>query len=58
MSYRRNILPGMNDAYLSSCQRINDLLCPIFRLGDIVREAGEIFSDMAVEVRLHVEDKA
>ncbi|XP_070820639.1 P2X purinoceptor 7 isoform X1 [Chaetodon trifascialis] len=46
---RRNILPQMNDAYLRSCQRGNDSLCPIFRLGDVVREAGEKFSDLAVE---------
>lgn len=42
----------MNDAYLRSCQRGNDSLCPIFRLGDVVREAGEKFSEMAVEVRV------
>lgn len=46
---RRNILPQMNDAYLRSCHRGNDSLCPIFRLGDIVQEAGEKFSDLAVE---------
>ncbi|KAF7665986.1 hypothetical protein LDENG_00124000 [Lucifuga dentata] len=46
---RRNILPDMNDTYLRSCQRKNDSLCPIFRLGDIVREAGEKFSEVAVE---------
>ncbi|XP_072243330.1 P2X purinoceptor 7 [Leuresthes tenuis] len=46
---RRNILPQMNDAYLRSCHRGNDPLCPIFRLGDVVREAGEKFSAMAVE---------
>ncbi|XP_062272806.1 P2X purinoceptor 4-like [Scomber scombrus] len=46
---RRNILPEMNDAYLRSCQRTGDPLCPIFRLGDIVREAGEKFSDIAIE---------
>uniref|UniRef100_A0A3Q2R0N7 P2X purinoceptor 7 n=1 Tax=Fundulus heteroclitus TaxID=8078 RepID=A0A3Q2R0N7_FUNHE len=45
----RNILPQMNDAYLRSCHRGNDSLCPIFRLGDIVREAGENFAAMAVE---------
>lgn len=50
---RRNILPEMNDAYLRSCRRTNDSLCPIFKLGDIVREAGEKFSEMAVEVRSH-----
>ncbi|XP_053181430.1 LOW QUALITY PROTEIN: P2X purinoceptor 4-like [Scomber japonicus] len=48
---RRNILPQMNDAYLRNCQRTYDPLCPIFRLGDIVREAGEKFSDIAIEVR-------
>ncbi|CAN9512644.1 unnamed protein product [Ophioblennius macclurei] len=46
---RRNILPWMNDSYLKSCQRSSDSLCPIFRLGDVVREAGESFADMAVE---------
>ncbi|KAM3868409.1 P2X purinoceptor 7 [Diretmus argenteus] len=46
---RRNILPEMNDAYLKSCQRTNDSLCPIFRLGDIVHEAKEKFSEMAVQ---------
>ncbi|XP_041854843.1 P2X purinoceptor 7 isoform X2 [Melanotaenia boesemani] len=46
---RRNLLPHMNDAYLRSCQRASDPLCPIFRLGDMVREAGETFSNMAVE---------
>uniref|UniRef100_A0A7N6B937 P2X purinoceptor n=1 Tax=Anabas testudineus TaxID=64144 RepID=A0A7N6B937_ANATE len=46
---RRNILPKMNSAYLRSCQRANDSLCPIFRLGDMVREAGENFSKMAIE---------
>ncbi|XP_069580288.1 P2X purinoceptor 7 [Brachyistius frenatus] len=46
---RRNILPQMNEAYLKSCRRGNDSLCPIFRLGDVVREAGEKFSQMAVE---------
>ncbi|XP_041644411.1 P2X purinoceptor 7 [Cheilinus undulatus] len=46
---RRNILPNMNDAYLRTCTRTDDSLCPIFRLGDIVRDAGEKFSEMAVE---------
>ncbi|XP_042276749.1 P2X purinoceptor 7 [Thunnus maccoyii] len=46
---RRNILPEMNGAYLKSCKRENDSLCPIFKLGDIVREAGEKFSEMAIE---------
>lgn len=46
---RRNILPGMTDSYLKSCHRGNDPLCPIFKLGDVVRDAGEKFSEMAVE---------
>lgn len=41
----------MNATYLKSCHRVNDSLCPIFRLGDMVREAGENFHEMAVEVR-------
>lgn len=48
---RRNILPKMSDTYLKNCHRENDTLCPIFRLGDMVREAGENFQEMAVEVR-------
>lgn len=59
---RRNILPEMSTTYLKSCHRGNDSLCPIFRLGDMVREAGENFHEMAVEVRspdfkLHYQDK-
>uniref|UniRef100_A0A674PPF2 P2X purinoceptor n=1 Tax=Takifugu rubripes TaxID=31033 RepID=A0A674PPF2_TAKRU len=46
---RRNILPKMSDTYLKNCHRKNDSLCPIFRLGDMVREAGENFQEMAVE---------
>lgn len=41
----------MSATYLKSCHRINNSLCPIFRLGDMVREAGENFHEMAVEVR-------
>ena len=47
---RRNILPEMTDSYLKSCHRRNDSLCPIFRLGDVVQEAGEKFPEMAIEV--------
>ncbi|KAJ8379534.1 hypothetical protein SKAU_G00003120 [Synaphobranchus kaupii] len=48
---RRNILPDMTDKYLKSCtfNRRTDPFCPIFRLGDIVHEARENFSEMAVE---------
>lgn len=46
---RRNILPNMDATYLRSCDRKTDSFCPIFRLGDVVREAGEKFSEMSVE---------
>ncbi|KAK7934025.1 hypothetical protein WMY93_004921 [Mugilogobius chulae] len=46
---RRNILPWMNDAYLKRCERRLDPLCPIFRLGDMVKEAGEDFRQLSVE---------
>uniref|UniRef100_A0A673ZXF6 Purinergic receptor P2X, ligand-gated ion channel, 7 n=1 Tax=Salmo trutta TaxID=8032 RepID=A0A673ZXF6_SALTR len=48
---KRNILPEMTDSYLKHCQfnRRTDPWCPIFRLGDIVLEARENFSEMAVE---------
>ncbi|XP_030621132.1 P2X purinoceptor 7 [Chanos chanos] len=48
---RRNILPEMTDTYLKKCiyNRRTDPYCPIFRLGDIVHEARENFSDMAIE---------
>lgn len=47
--FRRNILPNMDAGYLRSCHRGNDSMCPIFRLGDVVREAGEKFTEMAIE---------
>ncbi|XP_051963856.1 P2X purinoceptor 4b [Xyrauchen texanus] len=48
---KRNILPHINSTYLKHCtfNRKTDPNCPIFRLGDIVSEAGEIFSVMAVK---------
>ncbi|KAJ7994069.1 hypothetical protein DPEC_G00262110 [Dallia pectoralis] len=48
---RRNILPEMTDSYLRRCQfnSRTDPWCPIFRLGDIVEEARENFSEIAVE---------
>lgn len=49
---RRNILPHINSTYLKSCMfnRKTDPDCPIFRLGDMVTEAGEDFSVMALKV--------
>lgn len=48
---KRNILPQINGSYLKQCvfNRMTDPDCPIFRLGDIVREAGEDFQEIAVE---------
>ncbi|XP_039628057.1 P2X purinoceptor 4b isoform X3 [Polypterus senegalus] len=48
---KRNILPHINSTYLQQCifHRLTDPECPIFRLGDIVQEAGENFQDMAIE---------
>ncbi|XP_004595365.1 P2X purinoceptor 7 [Ochotona princeps] len=43
----RNILPGLN----ISCtfHKTQDPQCPIFRLGDIFRQTGDNFSDVAVQ---------
>ncbi|XP_066544813.1 P2X purinoceptor 4b isoform X1 [Amia ocellicauda] len=48
---KRNILPNISSTYLKTCifNRQTDPYCPIFRLGDIVHEAGEDFQKMAVE---------
>ncbi|XP_059193823.1 P2X purinoceptor 4b [Centropristis striata] len=49
--HRRNILPRINSSYLKTCtfNRSTDPHCPIFRLRDIVSEAGEEFQEMAVK---------
>ncbi|XP_058861939.1 P2X purinoceptor 4-like [Acipenser ruthenus] len=48
---KRNILPELNETYLQNCifNRTTDPYCPKFRLRDIVQEAGEDFTEMAVE---------
>lgn len=48
---RRNVLNSSNKTYLESCHYNPDTdpSCPIFKLDTIVREAGENYSDMAVE---------
>ncbi|XP_053557710.1 P2X purinoceptor 4 [Bombina bombina] len=48
---KRNILPNISNSYLKTClyDRIHNPFCPIFRLGNIVSEAGESFQDMAVQ---------
>ncbi|XP_069789417.1 P2X purinoceptor 4a isoform X2 [Narcine bancroftii] len=48
---KRNILTSTNDSYLKVCRfhpKI-DPFCPIFILGDIVREAGEDFQKLAIQ---------
>ncbi|XP_055055404.2 P2X purinoceptor 1 isoform X1 [Misgurnus anguillicaudatus] len=46
---RSNLVEGVDQAYISSCQYdpINNPLCPIFRLGDIVERSGLNFSEIA-----------
>ncbi|XP_055331003.1 P2X purinoceptor 4-like isoform X2 [Paramacrobiotus metropolitanus] len=50
---RRNILDSFatNNTYLSGCHYdpVTDPYCPIFRLGDIVRLAGENYTELAVK---------
>nr|AAI70269.1 ATP gated ion channel [Xenopus laevis] len=43
---KKNILPNYNVSCIYD--RVKAPLCPIFRLGDILREAGENFSQVAV----------
>lgn len=51
-SCRRNILPSINSSYLRKCiyDSQTDPFCPIFRLGKIVKAAGQNFEEMAVKV--------
>lgn len=48
---KRNILSNITTTYLKSCiyDAVTDPFCPIFRLGQIVENAGHSFQDMAVE---------
>ncbi|XP_070619328.1 P2X purinoceptor 4-like [Erythrolamprus reginae] len=48
---KRNILPTINSTYLKDCKYNveRDPFCPIFRLGDIVKAAGQSFQEMAIE---------
>ncbi|XP_043102620.1 P2X purinoceptor 4b isoform X2 [Puntigrus tetrazona] len=48
---KRNILHHINSTYLKNCtfDRKTDPHCPIFRLGNMVKEAGEDFSVMALK---------
>ncbi|XP_058877277.1 P2X purinoceptor 3-like [Acipenser ruthenus] len=44
-----NLLPNITQSYIKSCNfdPINNIYCPIFRLGDVVRFAGEDFYKLA-----------
>lgn len=48
---RRNVLENSNSTYLQTCiyNAENDPFCPVFKIGDIVKEAGENFSEVAVK---------
>ncbi|XP_067911092.1 P2X purinoceptor 4-like [Heterodontus francisci] len=48
---KRNILTNASAGYLKSCSfnREHDPFCPIFRLGDMVHEAGQDFQKLAVQ---------
>uniref|UniRef100_A0A8C5PV93 P2X purinoceptor n=1 Tax=Leptobrachium leishanense TaxID=445787 RepID=A0A8C5PV93_9ANUR len=46
---RQNLVESVTSQYLSTCiyDKEKDPLCPVFRLGYIVAEAGQTFSDIA-----------
>ncbi|XP_074061707.1 P2X purinoceptor 4 isoform X2 [Macrotis lagotis] len=48
---KRNVLPNISDTYLKSCvyDAKTDPFCPIFRIGHIVKLAGQNFQEMAVK---------
>ncbi|XP_015251356.1 PREDICTED: P2X purinoceptor 1 isoform X2 [Cyprinodon variegatus] len=48
---RSNLVEGIDGAYLKKCLHHpkNDPLCPIFKLGDIVKHSGFSFEDLAQE---------
>lgn len=55
-NHRRNILDKVNDeVYLKKCRykvSAEDRFCPIFRLGDIIEQAGANFNDIAIHVNI------
>src|SRR4051812_3114707 len=52
---RRNVLEVTNKTYLQSCiyNKHSDPFCPVFRIGDIVKDAGENYSEVAIKVLLY-----
>lgn len=51
---RSNVLETDDDSYLKKCQYDEQLhpYCPIFRLGDIIRQTGYNFQDMSTFVSI------
>ena len=46
---RTNVLESQKESYLGECNYSRkDPLCPVFKIGDIVRETGENFTEMAI----------
>ena len=56
LSHRRNIPPDKKESYLKSCtyNPKTDPLCPIIKLGTIVKEAGEDYNKLAYKVKKNV----
>ena len=54
LSPRRNIPPNKKASYLKKCvyDPVTDPLCPIIKLGTIVKEAGEDYNKLAYKVTL------
>ena len=53
LSHRRNIPHDKNESYLKRCtyNPKTDPLCPIIKLGTIVKEAGEDYNKLAYKVK-------
>ncbi|XP_049714659.1 P2X purinoceptor 5 isoform X4 [Elephas maximus indicus] len=56
---KTNVLDTKNSSFLKTCRfDPNNLYCPIFRLGSVVRWAGSSFQEMALEggvIGIHIE---
>lgn len=52
---RRNILEDANSTYLQSCiyDPQHHQFCPVFRVGDIITQAGESFHKIGIKVLLN-----
>ncbi|XP_043938842.1 P2X purinoceptor 1 isoform X2 [Protopterus annectens] len=48
---RRNLVESINNTYLKTCNynEKTDPLCPIFRIGDLVKQTGQDFTNMALQ---------